>query len=93
MIPSPADRRPIRKAAAHLGVAEGTFRRWLRDGIKAGGERIRPECAVIGGRIYTTIEWLDNFNAALLAAKTKTPARVNEERAHRANAALAATGW
>jgi hypothetical protein len=93
MIPSQADRLPIPAAAAYLGVVEGTFRRWLRVGILGGGERTRPQVVMIGGRIYTTEAWLDDFVAAVAAAKTRTPIRVDVDRARRANAVAAASGW
>jgi hypothetical protein len=93
MIPSPAERLSISSGASYLGVVDGTFRRWLREGVLANRERIRPQSVVIGGRIFTTEAWLDAFVASVTAAKTKTPVRVDEDRARRADNALAASGW
>jgi hypothetical protein len=88
-----ADRLSPRAAAAYVGVAERTYRRWLREGILVGGQRIRPQCESVGGRIYTCQAWLDDFNTSVLAAKTKTPARIDQDRAAQANAVCASSGW
>jgi hypothetical protein len=93
MIPPHSERRTIPEAAAHLAVSTGTVRRWFRDGILAGGERIRPQFIALGGRIYTTTRWLEDFAAAVAAAKTRTPARLDGSRACRVDAVLAAAGW
>ena len=36
--------------------------RWARQGVKArSGEWVRLRCARVGGRVYTTAEWLHQF--------------------------------
>ena len=43
--------------------------RWCRRGIRArGGERIRLQHVRMGGALYTTAGWIDEFGHALAAA-------------------------
>ena len=46
--------------------------RWCRRGVKArGGERVRLQHIRIGGMIYTTARWLEEFGRALAEADAK----------------------
>jgi hypothetical protein len=93
MIPSPDERRSLPEAATRLGVSVGTVRRWLTDGIRAGSERFRPQSVKLGGRIYTTDRWLEDFTAKLSNPAPAPATAEDEERARRASAILAASGW
>lgn len=46
--------------------------RWCRRGVRSrGGERVRLEHRRIGGKIFTTPDWLDEFGRKLAEADTR----------------------
>lgn len=46
--------------------------RWARRGVQSrGGERIRLQHVRMGGTLYTTAKWLDEFGRALAEADTR----------------------
>jgi hypothetical protein len=92
-LPAPSEWIDIPQAAECCGVSEGSFRRWLRDGVLSGGQRVKPRHVFVGGRIRTTQAWLDDFIHAVTEGRSGRSAAVNDQVARRADAVLAATGW
>lgn len=71
-----------------------TLHRWRLGGIRG----VRLQTALVGGRRFTTRQWLDEFIAKTTAAadgepvRSQAPSRL-ERDAERANRELEATGW
>ena len=61
--------------AAHLAPGRPSTNcvwRWCRKGVKSrAGERVRLEHRRIGGKIFTTLAWLEEFGRQLAAADSK----------------------
>ena len=64
-----AARLPLHKVAALYDVHVCTVHRWRLRGVKG----IKLETTRVGGRRYTTAEWLDRFHAAVTAAADGDP--------------------
>lgn len=55
----------FREAATFLHVSVNTLTRWRLNGVRG----VKLRCQRIGGRYYTSKQWLDEFVAALNHAK------------------------
>lgn len=52
----------------------GTIGRWAKAGVKVGSTIIRLQSLPVGGRLYTTRTWLNEFSAAIHAARMDSQA-------------------
>jgi hypothetical protein len=84
----------IRGAAELCGVSPCTFRAWLKRGVHSysRGIKVKPRFVRLGGRIFTSPEWLNDFICHLNDAPNDQ-SLIDDSRAVRADAALAATNW
>jgi hypothetical protein len=79
--------RRLVEQARRLNISPGTFRRWMKVGLKA---------TLVGGHWYVRDEDLDEFFAARTAARLGQPAPQTSpaSKSHaEADAKLAAAGW
>jgi hypothetical protein len=72
-----------------------TVIRWMTTGVKrSDGSRLKLKAVRFPGGFRTTDAWVDEFIDALTKDRTGSTVRpVDDARARRANAVLAASGW
>ena len=91
-----ADYLSVSEVGRRKGVSPSAVTRWILTGAALrNGSRLKLKAIRLPGGFRTTQPWLDEFVETLTRDRTgaSMPSEVVEERARRAEMALAADGW
>jgi len=91
-----AEHFSVSETARWQGVSPSAVTRWIITGAALrDGSRLKLKAIRLPGGFRTTQQWVDEFIETLTRDRTgaSMPSEVVEERARRAEMALAADGW
>jgi hypothetical protein len=94
MIPDPKDLIDVGQAGQLVGESKRSITYWIKNGTRLkDGRVLQLKALALPNGLRTTEQWVTEFVTELTRDRTRQAVPVDDNRARRANAVAAASGW